>query len=68
MTLKYGKIVQVSKSNNVFDYKILTQDYEYQSLIECLFHLGISYYGDSLGYDYSINLVDTPYKILETNS
>jgi hypothetical protein len=68
LTPKYGKIVQVSESNNLVDYKIQTQDSENKIQTEYLFHPGVSDYGESLGYDYSIKLVETPDKPSETNS
>jgi hypothetical protein len=58
LTPKYGKVVQVSDSDNVFDYKIVSYNSKSESESEYLFHTGVSYFGDSLGYDYSINLVE----------
>lgn len=52
LTPKTGVIVEVGKY--YFDYRIKTDSgTEYESE-ENLFHEGVSYYGDTLGYDYTI--------------
>jgi hypothetical protein len=58
LTPKFGEIVEVSETANVFDYKFLSYTSESQQ-IELLFHLGVSYYGTSLDYDYYINEVES---------
>jgi hypothetical protein len=47
LTPKEGEIVEVG--NNFFDYMIKNSNN-----IVCLFHEAVSYYGDTLGYDYTI--------------
>jgi hypothetical protein len=47
LTTKQGTIVAIG--NNNFDYMIKKED-----TTEYLFHEGVSYYGDTLGYDYTI--------------
>lgn len=51
---KFGKIIEVPKNGNIFDYKIINYNNNSSKEIELLFHEGVSYYGDSLGYDYEI--------------
>jgi hypothetical protein len=48
LTPKEGEIVEIG--NNFFDYMIKNEN----NNIVCLFHEGVSYYGDTLGYDYTI--------------
>ena len=48
LTPKEGEIVEVG--NNFFDYMIKNSN----DNIVCLFHGAVSYYGDTLGYDYTI--------------
>lgn len=51
LTSKEGEITNIGP--NIFDYKIKTNAVS-PGYIEYLFHDGVSYYGDSLGYDYTI--------------
>jgi len=53
---KLGKIVHIPDTNDLYDYKI--QSYKSNVGIESLFHPNVSYYGDSLGYDWDIKLVE----------
>ena len=48
LTTKEGTIVEVG--TNFFDYMIKNSN----DNIVCLFHEAVSYYGDTLGYDYTI--------------
>jgi hypothetical protein len=48
---KFGKIYSVS--DNLHEIQIINTD----NKIEKLFHDGVSYYGDSLGYDYEIKQI-----------
>ena len=51
---KLGKISIVPKHNNIFDYKIIN----YENVSESLFHPSVSYYGNTLGYQYYIYLIE----------
>lgn len=51
---KLGVVTKVSEVNDIWDYQIKDLDGQ----ITELFHLGVSYYGDSLGYDYTIYLIE----------
>jgi ABC-type polysaccharide/polyol phosphate transport system ATPase subunit len=48
LTTKEGTVVEVG--TNFFDYMIKNSN----DNIVCLFHGAVSYYGDTLGYDYTI--------------
>jgi hypothetical protein len=51
---KFGKLKKIPKNKNIFKYKII----DYNNKEECLFHSNVSYYGDSLGYEFIINLIE----------
>lgn len=52
---KYGKIININLDDKIFpDITILN----YKNEVDNLFHSSVSYYGDNLGYDYVISLVE----------
>ena len=51
---KLGKLTKISNYDTINEFEILN----YKKNIENLFHPSVSYYGDSLGYDYNIYLVE----------
>jgi hypothetical protein len=54
LTPKFGKIIEVPENGNIFGYKIINYNTNSSEEIELLFHECMSYYGDSLGYEYDI--------------
>jgi hypothetical protein len=69
LTPKLGQIVNIPDSHDLFQYKIKSYksgktfesdepDESEIIIYEDMFHPCVSYYGDSLGYDYSISLIE----------
>lgn len=54
LTPKIGKIVQISKTYDLDEYQILCFD---SNEPEKLFHNGVSYIGNDLGYTFNIDLI-----------
>lgn len=51
---KFGKLQRILNKNELYNLTIIN----YKNQEERLFHPALSYFGDSLGYDYIINLVE----------